>query len=52
MNLLLQTGQMKFFSPVCVRVCRANSSDLANRFVQPDQWQGNGLSPGKEGKGG
>ena len=48
MNLLWQTGQMKFFSPVCVRVWRASSSLRANRFPQPDQWQGNGRSP--EGK--
>lgn len=45
MNLLWQTGQTKFFSPVWVLVCLANSSDLANLFPHPLQWQGNGLSP-------
>ena len=44
-NRLLQTGQMKFFSPVWVRMCRASSSDRANFLLQPSQVHGNGLSP-------
>lgn len=45
MNFLLHTGHTKFFSPVCVRVWRASSSDLANLLPQPLQLQGNGRSP-------
>ena len=44
-NLLLHTGQIKFFSPVWVLMCRASSSLRANFFRQPAQVQGNGLSP-------
>lgn len=47
MNFLEQTGQEKFFSPVCVRVWRASSSDLANLFPHPPQLHGKGRSPGK-----
>ena len=49
-NLLWQTGHIKFFSPVCVLVCLANSSDRANRFPQPNQEQGKGRSPAKRKK--
>ena len=45
MNLLLHTGQMKFFSPVWVRMWRASSSDRANFLRQPSQVQGKGRSP-------
>ena len=45
MNRLWQTGQMKFFSPVWVRVWRASSSERAKRFPQPDQLHGKGRSP-------
>lgn len=45
MKRLLQTGQMKFFSPVCVRMCLANSSDRANFLIHPAQVQGKGRSP-------
>ena len=48
MNLLLHTGQMKFFSPVWVLICLANSSDLANFLLHPSQVQGKGLSPGRQ----
>lgn len=46
MKRLSQSGQRKRFSPVCVRVCRASSSERANFFSQSGQVQGNGLSPG------
>ena len=36
---------MYFFSPVCVRLCRANSSDLANLLSQSSQEQVYGFSP-------
>ena len=45
MNFLPQTGQVKFFSPVWVRVWRASSSERANLFPQPAQLQGKGRSP-------
>ena len=45
MKRLLQTGQMKFFSPVCVRICRASSSERANFLIHPFQVQGKGRSP-------
>lgn len=44
-NFLLHTGHAKFFSPVCVLVWRASSSERANLFPQPSQLHGNGLSP-------
>ena len=44
-NLLLHTGQMKFFSPVWVLMWRASSSLRANFLRQPAQLHGNGLSP-------
>jgi hypothetical protein len=50
MNFLPQTGQMKFFSPVCVRQCLASSSDRANLLPQPDHWQGKGRSPTNKNK--
>ena len=49
-NLLWQTGQIKFFSPVCVLVCRANSSERAKRLPHPNQEQGKGRSPEKRKK--
>lgn len=45
MNLFWQTGQTKFFSPVCVLVCRANSSLRANLFLQLGHEHSNGRSP-------
>jgi len=48
MNFLPQTGQSKFFSPVCVRVCLANSSLRANRLPQELQRQGKGRSPARK----
>lgn len=45
MNFLLQIGQVKFFSPVCVRLCRDNSSDRANFLVHPSHIHWNGFSP-------
>ena len=50
MKRLSQTAQTKFFSPVCVRVCRTSSSDRANRFTQPFQSHANGFSPGNAEK--
>jgi hypothetical protein len=47
-NFLLQTGQVKFFSPVWVRVWRASSSERAKRFPHAGQTQGNGRSPEKK----
>ena len=44
-NFLLQTGHVKFFSPVWVRVWRASSSERAKRFPQPAQPHGKGRSP-------
>ena len=52
MKRLSQTEQTKFFSPVCVRVCRTSSSERANRFKQPFQLHGNGFSPAKTRKAG
>ena len=48
MKRLSQTEQAKFFSPVCVRVCRTSSSDRANRFTQPLQLHANGFSPAEK----
>jgi len=45
MNLLLHTGHWKFFSPVCVLICRASSSLRANFLGQLLQVQGKGRSP-------
>ena len=36
---------MKFFSPVCVLVCLANSSERAKRLPHPNHEQGKGRSP-------
>jgi hypothetical protein len=47
MNFLPQTGHVKFFSPVWVRVWRASSSERAKRFPHPVQPHGNGRSPAK-----
>lgn len=52
MNLFSQTGHEKFFSPVCVLRCLANSSDLANLLAQPTQLQGKGRSPGTKNRTG
>ena len=43
-----QRGQAKRFSPVWVRLCLANSSDLAKRLSQFSQVQGNGFSPKRQ----
>lgn len=45
MNRFSQTGQGKFFSPVCVLKWRASSSERANRLPQLCQLHGNGRSP-------
>lgn len=45
MKRLLQMGQANLFSPVCVRRCLCNSSDLVNLLPQNSQLQTNGLSP-------
>lgn len=45
MNFLSQTGHAKFFSPVCVLVCLASSSERANLLPQPAQVHLNGRSP-------
>lgn len=47
-NLLPQRGQPNFFSPVCVRLCLASSSDRANDLWQFAQSQWNGFSPAKK----
>ena len=47
MNRCEQIEQEKFFSPVWVRRCLDNSSDLENFLSQSFHWQTNGFSPGK-----
>lgn len=39
---------LNMYRPVCVRICRANSSDLAKRFPHDVHEQGNGRSPVKQ----
>lgn len=45
MNRLWQTAQANFFSPVCVRLCRDNSSLREKRRLQSSYGHGNGRSP-------
>lgn len=44
-NFLLHSGHWNLFSPVCVLLCRCNSSDRVNRLPQKSQVQTNGRSP-------
>ncbi len=44
-NAFWHTEQTCFFSPVCVRRCRLNSSDRANVLLQSAQEHENGFSP-------
>lgn len=45
-----QRGQANRFSPVCVRLCLASSSDLAKRLSQFSHVHGKGFSPEKHKK--
>lgn len=45
MNFLLHSLHWNLFSPVCVLLCRCNSSDLVNLFPQNNQVHTNGRSP-------
>ena len=47
MNLRSQIEQTNFFSPVCVRLCRDNSSERENCLAHPSQVQTKGFSPEK-----
>lgn len=47
MNRRLHTPHANFFSPVWVRLCLDNSSDLENLLPHSGHWQMNGFSPGE-----
>lgn len=46
-NFFWHTAQVNRFSPVCVRMCRASSSDLANLLSHSGHVHPNGRSPFK-----